>query len=122
MNCSRPPPAPTGSYAIVTSGLELWNPAIQACWAATWALEPAPARLPDSDALSAAAPPPPLAAGVEVASSLSPQAAAPSASAAAIATGANRLIFIVSFLLCSLTCGDTRRPLVGPCYRVVLGL
>src|SRR3954451_9351653 len=100
MNCSRPPPDPTGSYEIVTSWLESWKPAIQACWAASWALEPAPARLPDRSAVFSAPPPLPLEGGV-VASSLSPHAATLSASATvtAVATGVNRLNIIEPFLL-----------------------
>ena len=48
MNWSRPPPDPIGSYEIVAP--EFWssNLAVQASWAACWALEPAPARSPET--------------------------------------------------------------------------
>src|SRR4051794_17433644 len=90
-NCSRPPPEPTGSYDTVASGLLDWSPAIQDCMAASCALEPAPAMLPDAELLSPdAAPPPPL-----LLSLASPHPAATNASDAAMAsTSSSRLIVI----------------------------
>src|SRR5581483_5128495 len=48
MNWSRPPPEPIASYETVA--LEFWssNLAVQASCAACWALEPAPAIVPES--------------------------------------------------------------------------
>src|SRR4051794_8398389 len=125
MNCSRPPPEPTGSYAIVTSGLASWNPAIHACWAASCALEPAPVRLPESSLAAGVLLLPPAAAGAG--SSLSfeaPHALTPSASAATSAA-TNRVVFID----CSFSCLDRRGPsqalgahLLPTCSRAVKNL
>ncbi len=73
LNCSRPPPDPTGSYEIVRSGFWSWTPAIHASWAASWALEPAPAISPETAS-------PPLLLVVLSLEPLSPQAATPRAS------------------------------------------
>ena len=88
-NWVRPPPEPTGSYAILRSGLVAAMPAIQASTADAWAEEPAPAIEPDSGAATGAADVATAAGAAEVVAVFSfegEQAASSSVSAAAEAT------------------------------------
>ena len=91
-NWVRPPPEPTGSYAILRAGLVAPMPAIQASMADAWAEEPAPAIEPDSGAATGAAAV--VAAGaadeVLVVSFEAEQAESSSVSAAAEATAPER--------------------------------
>src|ERR1700755_3091095 len=86
MNWSRPPPAPIGSWETVAPEFALSKFAFHASWAACWALEPAPAMVPE------APDPPPL-------SLLPPQAATPPASRADAASVAHSFFDIWIALL-----------------------
>ena len=70
---------------MVTSGLAFWMPAIQASWAASWALEPAPAISPERSVGTL-----PLLLSLLVLSSL-PHAATPTASSASAASHCEEL-------------------------------
>ena len=83
MNWSRPPPEPIASYETVAPEFRPSNLAVQASWAACWALEPAPARVPETP---------------EELLLLEPHAAAVRASTAEAAETSHHFLFIESLL------------------------